>query len=109
MLFRAPSNVGESADDKAGFDRIFWQRLCQKYRHLSTNTNTIDFVFDFRDIRRDVNKERGLGIDTYGEPFIEQGLLEIEKKGLIELVHDRKFRLTQAGIEHCERSPVTNG
>jgi len=76
---------------RRGFDSIFWQRLCQKYKHLSIlsiNTTTTDFVFDFADVRGDVNDERGLGIGGYEEQFIEQRLQEIAGQELIEIIRN---------------------
>jgi hypothetical protein len=109
MLTYPPSNAGGPADERRVFGNIFWQRVCQKYRHLSRNTNTTEFIFDIAGVRRNVNEEGGLGILGFDEQFTEQRLREIENEGLIELIPERKFRLTQDGIEHCKRLPVTYG
>lgn len=93
------------------FDNILWQRIGQKYRQISRNSNETDFIFDFEDIRRNVNDERGLGIEGFYEPFIEQRLQEIEnRQGLVQIIRDRRqFRLTRDGIQYCKRLPITFG
>lgn len=108
-MSRSPSNVGDIADDKKGFTELFWQRLCQKYRYLKTNVNPREFIFHISDIRLNVNEERGLGIDAYGEQFVEDNLRDMERAGLIELIHDRRFRLTRVGIEYCKNLSVIYG
>ena len=98
-----PSNVGRTQDDEKGFDDIFWQRLCKKYRHLNQNTTTTEFVFDIADVRKDVIEERGLGINAYEEPFIEKRLEEIDGQGLIKFIPERRqFYLTADGIQYCK-------
>lgn len=109
MGSRVPSNVGGLADDTAGFDRIFWQRLCQKYLYCSNNTYAKEFIVEVSGVRRDVNDEDGLGVFGYEESFIIKRLKEIESKGLIQFLDSKRYSLTQDGIRYCKSQPVTYG
>ncbi|HKI07442.1 MAG TPA: hypothetical protein VKA09_03525 [Nitrososphaeraceae archaeon] len=72
------------------------------------NTTDSDFIFRFQNVRRNVNDERGLGINGFQDPFIQVRLQEIEGKGLLQIIRDRRaFRLTQAGIKYCKQLPLT--
>ena len=89
------------------FRNIFWQRICQRYRYLSRNTNTSEFKFS-RQIEKPLS-EGGLEIDVFDPPEIQRMLLQIQYEELIQLLPDEQFRLSLNGIEYCKRLPETFG
>ena len=89
------------------FRNIFWQRIGQRYRYLSRNSNTTRFIFN-RKIEKSFS-DGGLEIEAFEPSEIQGMLLQIQYEGLIQLLPDEQFRLTLNGIEYCKRLPETFG
>ena len=84
-------------------------RIYEKYKYFKTNKKRDYCEFSIEDISKPLNhiKPEDEGFDVRGENDInhikDKLLASLVNEGLIELISDEMYRLTEQGKKYCEQ------